>query len=510
MRFAMLTVLIGLAFWCIFTDPVHAQSLLAQNRGRLFGGGASSDLAEPPPGATHGVSAPESAWSAGLNQYFGSNLSNPTPDEVMAAVATHLNQRTLYGARPSEEFERFEDWLKRFRKSLPKDEVETEPVLEFFRNLSRWVELEAKYSEKADRSVLRDLIDLVEEQARQDPTLDSERQERIVTTIDRQGLFVPSSILFGLSVLPYREVTLPRGFSLFEVLGTPAFTDAPGRTRAVYDFLECPGPVFRIDFDTVATRKLTVEGGAQEDAFARIAEVISEDSPGVRGPVILQKPAATRFLRVTVESAQDMAVLRGVRVFALKDPSAAICPGASTAPVLDASFRENPWPQEPQVRGFVTSEGPAFAEAQTTVRLCRTEDTLYLGVYAREPRMDTLLAEMTAKDSPLWSEESFEFAVQPAGKPAYRFIVNPKGARFDSRGDDTQWDGDWQAVVKTYPAGWAAEIAIPFSTLGGAPRAGKDWVMDCVRVRRNVRNERSVWAYASQTDEALRGSLIFN
>ncbi|MCC6698714.1 MAG: hypothetical protein IT365_24025 [Candidatus Hydrogenedentes bacterium] len=505
MRIAILTVLLGLAFWGVSSQPAHAQ-----NRGRLFGGESSTDFAEPPPEPKHGVSAPESAWAAGLNQYFDSNLSNPTPDEVMAAVATHLNQRTLYGAPPGEEFERFEEWMKRFRKSLPKDEVETEPVLEFYRNLARWVELEAEYNEKPNRSVLKDLIDLVEDQAIQDPTLDAERRERIISTIDQQGLFVPSSILFGLSVLPYREMELPREFTVFEVLGTPLFDDAPGRTQATYDFIECPGPVFRVDFDTVATRKLTVENGAEKNELKLIAEIPVEEAPGVRGPVILRKPVAARFLRVTAESAQDMAVLRNVRVFALKEPTAAICPSAATAPVLDASFRESPWPQDPQVRGFVTREGPAFAEAQTTVRLCRTKDTLFLAIYAREPRMDTMLARMTAKDSPLWSEESFEFSVQPAGRPVFRFIVNPKGARYDSRDGDQQWDGEWQAVTKTYPEGWAAEIAIPFATLGGLPTAGKDWAMDCVRVRRNVKNERSAWAYAAKGSDTPGGSLIFD
>ncbi|MCC6489368.1 MAG: hypothetical protein IT364_17840 [Candidatus Hydrogenedentes bacterium] len=505
MRIAMVMVLLGLAFGEIAVQPAHAQ-----NRGRLFGGDPSPDFAEPPPEPKHAVSAPQSAWSAGLNQYFGSNLSNPTPDEVMAAVATHLNQRTLYGAQPGEEFERFEEWLKRFRKNLPKGEVETEPVLEFYRNLARWVELEAEYNEKPNRSVLKELIGLVEDQAMQDPTLDAERRDRIISTIDQQGLFVPSSILFGLSVLPYREMELPREFTVFEVLGTPLFDDAPGRTQATYDFIECPGPVFRVDFDTVATRKLTVENGAERNELKRIAEVPAEEAPGVRGPVILRKPVAARFLRVTAESAQDMAVLRNVRVFALKEPVAAVCISATAAPVLDASFRESPWPQEPQVRGFVTAEGLAFAEAQTTVRLCRTKDTLFLAVYAREPRMDTMLAKMTAKDSPLWSEESFEFSVQPAGKPVYRFIVNPKGARYDSRDNEQQWDGNWQAVTKVYPEGWAVEMAIPFATLGGSPAAGKDWVMDCIRVRRNVKNERSAWACAPDGSGTPSGSLIFN
>ena len=485
---------------------------VAQNRGSVFNTAPETqpDPAPLPPARKGVAGAPPSAWPAGLNGYFHVNLTNPTPDQVMAAVASELNRQTLAGVPPDDAYTRFSDWLKRFRKTLPKREVETEVVDGFYRNLARWVELEAKFTADAGRSVMKDLVDLVRDHAEQDPAYDPERRDQIIRTIEEQGLFPPSGILFGFSVLPYREMSVPRGFGLFEVLGNPEYSDTAGKTQALFDFLHCPGPVFRLDFDAVGASKFVVELGDDEPLLEPMAGTVYSGPAGVRGPAILRSPMSARYLRVTVESNQEVAVLRNLRIFALKDPPAAICPMVRVAPELDASFKEPVWPQTAQIEGFISPESGAFAEAQTTVRLCRTADTLYVGVYAREPRMDTMVAVMEARDAPVTSEESVEIIVEPPGRPGYRFATNPRGAQSDSRDGDAAWNGAWRIVAKQYPSGWAAEFAIPLADLGGPPGAGKDWVMDCIRMRRNVRDERSVWAYSADRREDATGSLIFN
>ncbi len=489
----------------------EATQRLAQNRGSLFNAGPSEpDPAPLPPTRKGREGAPSSAWPAGLNGYFHSSLSNPTHDQVLSAVATQLNRQTLSGVRPEDAYEQFADWLKRFRKTLPKHDVETEVVDAYFRNLSRWVELESKFTDDGGRSVMKDMVDLVREHAELDPAYEPERRDQIIATIEQQGLFPPSGILFGISLLPYREMNVPRGFGLFEVLATPEFTDFAGRTQANFDFLYCPGPVYRIDFDTVATRQFSAEMGDEEPLMEPVPGSVFSGVSGVRGPAILQTPNSARYLRLTVESDNTTAVLRNVRVFALKEPAAAICPTVREAPELDASFKEGVWPKTAQIEGFISPESDAFAESQTTVRLCRTQDTLFVGVYAREARMDTMVSNMIARDAPLASEESFELVIGPPGKPVYRFATNPSGAQTDARGDDTGWNGDWRVVSKTYPNGWAAEFAIPFTDFDVVPKAGTDWTLDCIRTRRNVRDERSVWAYSADRFEEAEGSLIFN
>jgi hypothetical protein len=501
----------------VVTGPGYAiadtgPSQVAQNRGSIFNTAPTTepDPAPLPPAKKGTTPAPASAWPAGLNAYFHADLTNPTPDQVMSVVASDLNRQTLAGMPPLDAYARFSDWLKRFRKTLPKREVETEMADGFYRNMVRWVELEAKFTADASRSVTKDLVQLVKEHAELDPAYDLERRDQIIQTIEQQGLFPPSGILFGFSVLPFRQMNVPRGFGLFEIVCSPQFTDAAGSTQALIDFLHCPGPVYRVDFDTVGANRFVAEMGDEDSLLHTVPGTIFSSPSGVRGPAILQTPTSARYLRVTVESRQEVAVLRNLRVFAVKEPPAAICSTVRVAPELDASFKESSWPQTAQIEGFILPENGAFAEAQTTVRLCRTDDTLYVGVYAREPRMDTMAVTMTARDAPLDSEESVEIAIEPPGRPVYRFATNPNGAQTDSRDGDTDWDGAWRVVAKQYPSGWAAEFAIPFADLGGPPSAGKDWVMDCIRTRRNVRNERSVWAYSADHREDAAGSLIFN
>jgi hypothetical protein len=357
--------------------------------------------------------------------------------------------------------------------------------------------------------VLRGLLEVVDRQAKLDPEFDAERRRRIVDTVESQGLFVPAGILFGVSVLPWRPMKIPPGYGVFEVSAQPEFKDSEHRTEAIFDLLQSPGPLYRVDFDTLQTTSLRVDAANAPGDFELAEEWKSTSQHGVHGPAILRKTLRSRLVRITAESPNETAVLRNVRLFAFKEPAAAVCAMTKTAPELDASFKEAAWPVQPQVDGFVVPEANAFAEAQTNVRVCYTRDTLYVAVYAREPRMDTLVATLTNDDAALWEEESFAVEFSAPGGPTFRFVVNPLGARFDSRDGDAAWNGEWQAVAKAYPTGWAAEIAIPFPTLGVRTPAGDSWTFDCTRTRRNVKNEQSVWAYTGHGGAGDRGTLSF-
>ncbi|MBX7255090.1 MAG: hypothetical protein K1Y02_01920 [Candidatus Hydrogenedentes bacterium] len=451
---------------------------------------------------------PLTAWPAGLNDYFGVEFEIPTTEQVLSSIAAHLNRRTLAGVKPEEEYRTFAKVEENVQRMLPKNDLELTQVSGFYRNLTEWVRLEVEYTQKPSRGVLKDLREVVDSQAKLDPDFDPERRDKIIGTIESQGLFVPAGILFGVSVLPWRP--MPAGLNLFEVTATPAFSDKENRAEAIFDFLQCPGPVYRIDFDTLSTTALRVDMSEKEGQFDLVEEWKSNSQQGVRGPAILRKPFRSRFMRVTAESPNEAAVLRNVRVFATKEPAAAVCKYTKVAPKLDGDFKESMWPAQPQIDGFVNPETLSFAEAQTTVRVCNTADTLYIGVYAREPRVATMVAVMTDDEAPVWDEESVELAIRPSGKPEYKFFVNPKGARFDSRDNDANWNGEWQVVTKLYQTGWVAEIAIPFSTLGVKSSGATDWTLDCVRNRRNVVNERSVWAFTSPEKRSEHGSLIFS
>ena len=56
------------------------------------------------------------------------------------------------------------------------------------------------------------------------------------------------------------------------------------------------------------------------------------------------------------------------------------------------------------------------------------------------------------------------------GRSGYVFVVNPRGARYDAlieegSGENSAWDGIWDAAATILPTGWSVEIRIPITTL---------------------------------------------
>ncbi|MDZ4860227.1 MAG: hypothetical protein SGI88_14720 [Candidatus Hydrogenedentes bacterium] len=442
-------------------------------------------------------------WPAAFHDYFLISPESPTVDDVLGTLVTYLNRQTLAGRHPDAELTRFEEWMQQHGNALPRKSPGVALVEGFYCNLAHWTSLEAQYTSEYDRGILGQLVRVVESQSQLDPGFDEARRQKIVSTVTAQGLFVPAGILFGYSVLPYRAVNIPAGYAPFESPTKPQFADTPNRAEALYDFIEAPGPIFRVDFDTIEATSVRIEQSADGKQFQRVQEWLPRDASGVRPPAILTKPFRSRFVKLVVESREETAVLRNPRVFALKEPAAAISAAVESAPELDGSFKEPVWPQKAQIDGFIDISTLTFAEAQTTVRACHTNDTLFIAVYAREPRMNTMSAAHTARDASLTEEESVTIMLRPTGHPECRFTINPLGTQFDSRDGDASWNAEWRAVTQAWPVGWSAEIAIPFAALGASPGTS-DWNVDFARTRKNVTNELSVW---SHTD--TKGLLIF-
>ncbi len=457
------------------------------------------------------VATPKAVWPEGLNTYFQARLWLPGYDDVLGALAAYLDQQTLGQTDLKEEGKRFESVVKDLRKRLPEGEFELDLVESMYENLLTYQRIEEDFTREQSGALLNQLVKVVETQASLNPDSDPARVARITETISGKGLFVPSTILFGRHILPHRPMALPRGHVLLEIPATPTFRDTEHTAEATYDFLAAPGPVYRIDFETVGTAKLTVARSDDGETFRTLQAWTSKERGGVRGPALLHKRFLSRYVRVSVDAPAERAVLRHPRIFALKGPAVAVCRRTDVGIVLDAAFKERAWPLEAQVDGFVCADSQAFAEAQTTGRLCRNDDTLYVGLYAREPRMNTMGAKRRVHDDALWEEESLTIAIDTGKGGRYRFVVNPLGTRFESRNGDRTWNGEWQAAVREYPEGWSTEIAIPFVSLGGKPLRDRAWKVDFRRTRSNVKREVSAWAYPTHEEHAEdMGDVIFN
>ncbi len=455
---------------------------------------------------SHGT--PTLPWPEGLNNVFRTNLWDPGFEEILDALVQHANRQALRNVAPEDARRDIQSAIRNVQSRV--DRSEADFALGLYSNITQWQELEAAFTQEQSQTLLTRLLRVVRSQAELDPRFDDERLERIEEPIETRGLFVPSSILFREFVLPYRPMRIPSGCRILEVPVQPEYTDEEHRAEALFDFIVAPGPILRIDFDTVGTATVRIEHSMNGRDFELAQKWTSRERGGFRPPAILDRPVTTRYLRVEVEAPVEMAVLRNMRVFAIKEVPAAVCGYHSEAPELDADFKDPGWPQRPQLEGFVRDDADAFAEAQTTVRLYHDNNALYIAGYMREPRMDTLVASHTERNAPLWEDEAIEFRFIPGDGHERRFVVNADGVRFDSLDGDLGWDADWEAVTRRYPEGWAAEIAIPFDALGGPPQRGASWHMDSIRHRHNVIRERSIWGGIPGAATREFGVLVFD
>ena len=461
-------------------------------RGVLVAGGAAMTKAfELGMEKAWSLRKPRDPWSETLNAYLGCALAEPAYPEQFAALAAHLNRETLAGRPPQDTCEAFCALAVELQEAFPKQAAELERLEHAYHNLADYLVLETTFP-RGENMILR-TKDLIRAQAALDPELAEERQQELLDAIQTKQAFPTSSSLFAGQVLHFEPMAIPTGSHLLEIPVKPQYDDAEDHATATLDFLAQVGKVYRIDYETVGAERLKLAHGADGEHFTPLQEW-AEEERALRAPALLETPVDSRFLRLTIEAPGERAMLRAVRVFALKERPVAACPYAVETPRPGEAPKEAALTETPQATGFVRLDTPQFAEAPTEVHLCRTRTHLFVGVSAKEPRMHALVAGMLQRDQPLWRQESFEMIIVVGKAGPYRLIVNPVGAQFDSCAGDVGWDGDWQVVAEEAADQWTAVLVIPFEILGGAPARGAQWQVNFKRTRHNVEREVSAWA----------------
>ncbi len=444
-------------------------------------------------------------WLEVLDPCWRVSLVSPGYDQVLDTLVMVCNAHILDGGTPETAFPVLKNLEKNFGKT-----PQVKQVCALAKNLVRWLQLEAQYhQEPGENSVLRGVLELIRKQASLDPHCSEERLAGMMAPVQTRGLFIPSSILFRRSVLPWRPMDIPEGWMLAEIIHSPRFEDYPGEEKAFFDFPAIPGPIARIDFETVNTREITLLSGEDRDTLSPVLRQTANDGRSLSGPLVLPEPFMAKMMCLSVKSWGDTAVLRTIRIFALKSPASVVAIRTPHPPV-DMDFPHGTdWPHSPQVRGFLLDgERNAFARAQSSVRVLYDESALYFGAYLYDSRMKTRLARLRTHDSPLEQEESFGITLQNRKNTVFHFRVNPLGTRSESRNEDSQWSPEWTAVTRDYADGWAAIITLPLNILEDRPSSLSHWKINFHRTRRNVITEHSSWAPAPSSN-APSGLLLF-
>jgi hypothetical protein len=121
---------------------------------------------------------------------------------------------------------------------------------------------------------------------------------------------------------------------------------------------------------------------------------------------------------------------------------------------------------------------------------------------------DAIVATLTQRDDPLWTEDVFEVFLTPFEPPTvyYEFEINPLGALFDARVESPDLeratmraDPSWNlrglsGRSQVRPGRWSATLSIPMEPLLDGRPPVTVWRANFFRVDRGNRDEFSAWS----------------
>ncbi len=144
------------------------------------------------------------------------------------------------------------------------------------------------------------------------------------------------------------------------------------------------------------------------------------------------------------------------------------------APVIDGKLDPGEWDQAVTMTGFTPLGQSAITANQPLVKLAWSPETLLVAAEVPLPPGQRAKAAATDFDGTVWDDDSVEVHVDRGHqhKQNFQFVVNALGTRFDALGGDAKWNGQWEAKAENSPGRWSVEFAIPWSTLGSAPKVG--------------------------------------
>lgn len=179
-----------------------------------------------------------------------------------------------------------------------------------------------------------------------------------------------------------------------------------------------------------------------------------------------------------------------------------VSPVRTTVPmVIDGRLDEEAWSSAPVDDAFTQQypvEGVAPTE-RTELRVLYDDRALYIGIICFE-RTAPVVARLTRRDRVVASDRvTVDISSRADRLTAFHFGVNAAGVLddgiyFDDASYSGDWDENWEAATSIGPAGWSAEIRIPFRILRFEAAPRQRWGFEVERYS-EARHEWDHWSF---------------
>jgi len=142
-------------------------------------------------------------------------------------------------------------------------------------------------------------------------------------------------------------------------------------------------------------------------------------------------------------------------------------------PKLDGFLSDSCWMNAAIAGDFVTQlPQPGLKMPQATeVKVLYTQEALYIGFYCRDNAPDSILKQLTGRDTEGNSDWcSIIINCYQDGINGLMFAISPNGEQWDGKmlgteEPDVSWNAVWDCKTKIVNDGWCAEFKIPFAAI---------------------------------------------
>ncbi len=194
-------------------------------------------------------------------------------------------------------------------------------------------------------------------------------------------------------------------------------------------------------------------------------------------------------------------------------PVPAKCLRTAVVPRIDGKLDDDCWKTAKPIDNFTVLGKATPSQVDTKVRMLYNGTKVYFAIWCPEPKMDTIKADTTQRDGPVYNEDSVELFFDPDQDGNYiQLCVNSLGTIFDSRKANPKWNGKWQVAAEKTNKGWSAEILFDLESASMTiPAAETTWKFNVCRSRVGGDREQSSWSLLRKKFHEPRnfGTLIF-